>query len=163
MTLIQKGGLVRRRGRLVFQVSEKKHQGLMPRGLSAATRQGLVVGEAGGVVVFVSGEEAKEVAVGNGAEGFCAVAVIAETAAGEDGRTKLAVFGFQTFECGEGNAVSAVEMVEGFKELGFALMVVRLRVAAAALRLHQRIGAYSFVCSHGGLLTRRLWLGRVRC
>jgi len=137
-----------------------------------------VVGEAGGVVVFVSGEEAKEVAIGNGAEGFCAVAVVAETAAGEDGRTKLTVFGFQTFECGEGDAVSAVEMVEGFKQLGFALMVVGLGVAATALRsgvpgtrgfrvlglgLRRGMGAGNFVLSHGGLLIRQLWLGRVRC
>jgi hypothetical protein len=109
-------------------------------------------GEASGVVFFVSGEEAEQVAVGNGAKGFRAVTVVAEAGGGEDGRPNLTVFGFKTLERGEGDAVSAVDVVEGFQEFGFALVVVRLGVTAAARRLRRGIGAYSFMNSHGCLL-----------
>jgi hypothetical protein len=87
-------------------------------------------GKVGGVLVFVFGKDAKQVAVGNGTEGFRAVAVVAQASGGKDQRPKLTVFGFQAFERGEGDAVSAVEVLEGFKEFGFALMV-----GAAALGL----------------------------
>lgn len=97
--------------------------------------------ETRGELVFASGKEAQEVAVGNGAEGFGTVAVVAEAAGREDQRPSLAVFGFKAVERGEGNAVSAIEVVKGFKEFGFALMVVLLMVvlltgrAVAALAL----------------------------
>ena len=93
-------------------------------------------GESGCVVIFMGCKKAQQVAVGNGAKGFRAVAVVAEAAGGEDGGPKLAVFGFKTFERGEGDAVSAVEVMESFKEFGFALLV-----RAAARGLRRGIGA----------------------
>ncbi|HEX3093893.1 MAG TPA: hypothetical protein VHW72_14770 [Candidatus Angelobacter sp.] len=101
-------------------------------------------GESGCVVIFACCQEAKQVAVGNGAKGFRAVAVVAEAAGGEDCRTQLTVLGFKTFERGEGDAVSTVEVVESFKEFGFALLV--------GVKLRGRFGAYSFMSSHGCLL-----------
>ncbi len=74
-----------------------------------------------GVPVFVSGDEADQITVGNSTEGFGAVAVVAEAASGKDRRPKLAVFGFKAVERGEGDAVSAIEVLEGFKEFGFEL------------------------------------------
>jgi hypothetical protein len=133
--------------------------------------------EASGVAVFVSGEKAEQIAVGNGAENLRAIAVIAETAGGEDGRPLLAVFGFQALKRGEGDAVSAVEVVESVKELGFALMIGTLGCGAPGTRasgscrfcaiwdggargfrvlgcrLRGWIGACSFTNSHGGLLS----------
>jgi len=105
-------------------------------------------------VVFVSGEEAKEVAVGEGAQGFSAVAVVVQTGGREDGLS----FVLKAGEGGEGDAVSAVELAKVIKELGF-----EMRVGAAARRLHRGIGAYSFVCSHIACLPQVVWLGRVRC
>ena len=46
-----------------------------------------------------------------------------EKTGGKGARRMLAVFGFQFVERGQGNAVSAVEMAEGFKDIGFELMV----------------------------------------
>jgi len=63
-----------------------------------------------------------------------AVTVVAEAPGREDRRTKLAVFVFQAFERGEGNAVSAVDVVKGFKEFGFALMIGVTAVWALGLR-----------------------------
>jgi hypothetical protein len=51
-----------------------------------------VVGEAGGIEVFVSGEEAKEVAIGEGAKGLSAVRVVAQAGSGKDGRPREVVF-----------------------------------------------------------------------
>jgi hypothetical protein len=81
-------------------------------------------GEPRGDPVFASGKEAQQVAVGNGAEGFRAVAIFAQAAGGEDRRTDLAVFDFKAVERGEGDTVSAIEVVEGLKEFGFALMAL---------------------------------------
>jgi hypothetical protein len=92
------------------------------------------LGKTRGELVFASGKEAKQVAVGNGAEGFRAVAVVAEAAGGKDQRPSLAVFGLKAVERGEGDAVSAIEVVEGFKEFGFALMVVLLMVVLLTVR-----------------------------
>jgi hypothetical protein len=94
-----------------------------------------------GFVVFSSGKEAEQITVSDGAKGFCAIAVVAEAAGGEDWRRELTVFGFQPFERGEGDAVSAVDVVEGFQEFGFALMV-------RELGLRGWIGACSFTNSH---------------
>jgi hypothetical protein len=104
-------------------------------------------GVAGGVSVFASGKEAEQLAVGYGAESFGAVAIVAEAASGKDRRANLSVFGFQSVERGEGDAVSAIEVVEGFKEFGFAL-AVRARVR----ELRKNFRACSFTNSHGGLL-----------
>ena len=94
--------------------------------------------KASGFVVFPSGKEAEQITVNNSAKGFCAVAVVAEAADREDRGTELAVFGFQAFERGNGDAVSAVEVVQGFKEFGFALMGVRLGVTAFGLSVYLR-------------------------
>ena len=106
-----------------------------------------------GLVVFPSGKEAEQITVRDGAKGLRAVAVIAEAAGGEDRRPVLTVFGFKAFERGEGDAVSAVEVVKSFKEFGFALMV-RTAARGFGLRLRRRIGAYSFVGSHRCLSIR---------
>lgn len=101
-------------------------------------------GKTGSDLVFAPGKKTKQVAVGNGTEGFRAVAVVAKAAGGENQRPGLTVFGFQAFKRGESYAVSAIEMVEGFKELGFALMVRVTAVRVFGLR--RRIGAFTFVC-----------------
>jgi len=79
-----------------------------------------------GFVVFSSGKEAEQIAVRHGAKGFSAVAVVAEAASGEDWWPELTILGFQALERGEGDAVSAVDVVKSFEELGFALMVREL-------------------------------------
>ena len=76
-----------------------------------------------GLLLFASGEEAEQVAVGLGAESFRAVAVVMQKAGREGAPRMLAVFDFKAVERGQGNAVSAVEMAERFKEIGFQLMV----------------------------------------
>jgi hypothetical protein len=108
--------------------------------------------KAGGFVLFASSKEAQQVTVGYGTEGFCAVAVFAEAAGGKDRWPDLAVFGLKALERGEGNAVSAIEVVKGFKEFSFALMALRLELG---VWLRCRFGAYSFMNSHGCLLIRR--------
>jgi hypothetical protein len=65
-------------------------------------------------VVFSSGKEAEQITVSNSAKGFGAVAVVAEAADGEDRGAKLTVFGFQAFERGDRDAVSAVDVVKSF-------------------------------------------------
>jgi hypothetical protein len=97
--------------------------------------------------VFARGKDPKEVAVGNGTKGFRAVAIVTEAAGGEDQRPKLAVFGFQALERGESDAISAIEVVESFKEFGFALVVraARLRLG---VWLRCGFGAGTFRNSH---------------
>lgn len=63
-------------------------------------------GKTGGDMVFVSGKKTKQVAVGNGTERFCAVAVITKAASGKDQRPSLTVFGLKTVECGEGDPIT---------------------------------------------------------
>jgi hypothetical protein len=96
--------------------------------------------------VFTSGKEAKQVAVGNGAEGFRAVAVVAQAAGGKDQGPSLTIFDLKAVERREGNAISAIEMVKGFKEFGFALMALRLELR---VWLRCRFGAGTFGYSHG--------------
>ena len=89
---------------------------------------------------------------------------------------RIAIFGFKAVERGQGDAVSAIEMAKGFKDLGFELVVraaleLGLRVGApgepgfgllgSGLRLWN--GACSFTNSHRCLLVRQCWLGRARC
>jgi hypothetical protein len=100
-----------------------------------------------GFMLFASGEEAKKIAVGDGAERLRAVAVIGEEASGKNARDLQMVFGFKAVQGGQGNAVSAIEMAERFKELGFQLMV-RAGALGFGLRLRRWIGAYSFMNSH---------------
>jgi hypothetical protein len=103
-----------------------------------------------GFLFFASGDEAKEVTVGLSAESFRAVAVSMEKAGRKGARRMLAVFSFQSVECGQGNAVSAIEVAEGFKDFGFELVarVVARGFGLLGLRLRGRIGAYSFMNSH---------------
>src|SRR5690348_102738 len=100
----------------------------------------------------MSGDKAEQVAVGGGPKGFSAVTVIVETAGGKERRAfseLAAAVGFKTVfvlefvESSEGDAVSAVEVGKGVKELGF-----ELRVGA---KLRRRFGAYTFIDSHGCL------------
>jgi len=100
-----------------------------------------------GFVLFASGEEAKKVSVGEGAERFRAVAVIGEETSRKNARSVQTVFGFKAVQGRQGNAVSAVEMAERLKELGFQLMV-RAGALGFELRLRRWIGAYSFMNSH---------------
>jgi hypothetical protein len=76
-----------------------------------------------GFVVFPSGKETEQITVSDGAKSFGTVAVVAETAGGEDQGPELTIFGFQAFERGDGDAVSAVDVVKSFKEFGFTLVV----------------------------------------
>jgi hypothetical protein len=98
--------------------------------------------EALSIVGFTLGDLAKQVTVGLGTESFRTVAIIMEKASGEGARRVLAVFDFQTVECGQGNAVSAIETAKGFKDFGFELAV------RAWCRLRRWIGAGSFIGSH---------------
>jgi hypothetical protein len=112
--------------------------------------------EAGCVLVFVSSEEAKEVAVGEGAKGLGAVAVVLKETCREGSGRAHAIFDFKAVERGQGNAVSAIEVAEGFKEVGFELVVsaAALGFGARVLGswLRRRIGAGSFMNSHRCLL-----------
>ena len=76
-----------------------------------------------GVTFFVSGEEAEQIAIGQGAEGFGAVAIVAQAGGGKDGRS------LQTAERSEGGAISTVELAQVFEKFGF-----EMGVGAAALR-----------------------------
>jgi len=89
-------------------------------------------GEAFGFLFFARGDETEQIAVGLGAEGFRAVAVVMEKAASKGAPCALPVFDFQSVERGQGDAVSAIEVAQGFKDFGFELMVVRLGVTAMA-------------------------------
>ena len=100
-----------------------------------------------GFVLFASGEEAEEVSVGEGAERFRAVAVAGEEASGKNAGRLQMVSGLKAVQGGQGNTVSAIEMAERFKELGFQL-VVRAGALGFELRLRRWIGAYSFMNSH---------------
>ncbi len=112
------------------------------------------------ILVFVSGKNAEQVAVDKRAERLGAVAVIAQAGGGEDCRSFQMGLVLQLLKRGQGKPISAVQLVESLKKLGF-----ELSVRAAARRLRQGIGAYSFMNSHGlpDLLSGELRLGRVRC
>jgi hypothetical protein len=103
-----------------------------------------------GFVLFASGEETEQVAVGLGAESFRAVAVVMQKTGSEGATRMLAVSDFKTVERGQGNAVSAIEVAERLKEIGFQLMmrVVALGFGLLGLRLRRWIGACSFTNSH---------------
>jgi hypothetical protein len=126
-------------------------------------------GKASYVAVFARGKDAQEVAVSNGTKSFRAVAIVAEAAGGEDQRPKLAVFGIQALKRGESNAISAIEVVEGFKEFGFALVVrmtpvwvTPVRVFGLGVYLLCGFGAGNFRNSHGlpASIAGQLRLGR---
>ena len=89
--------------------------------------------------------------VGEGAEAFGAVAVVLEEAGGKDAASGEAVFGCEFVEGGEGYAVSAIEVAEGFKELGFHLVISAVLMRGFWLLgsgLRGRFGACSFMNSH---------------
>jgi hypothetical protein len=132
-----------------------------------------------GVALLSDGHQPQQVMVGLRPERFRAMAEIAQAVSGKDAsgliilqvrRASAAVFAFQFVQRGQGNPVSAVKVAENIKDLGFQLVAVSVRalglgipVWARGLRL--RIGAYSFINSHGlpDLLSGELRLGRVRC
>jgi hypothetical protein len=99
--------------------------------------------EAECVALFAAGQGRKQLMVGYGAELFCPVSQAAQRWMREDTL-------FQPGEVDQGDAVSAVEVVEDVKELGFVLLV---RAAVLGV-LHRRIGAFSFMNSHRCLLLR---------
>ena len=112
------------------------------------------------------GHQAEQIAVGLGLKGLCADVEFAQTGGGEDAqaifgaRTRfraVAVFDFKLVKRGQGNAVSAVEVAEDFKDLGFELVV--------GVKLREWIGVCSFMNSHGlpASIAGLLRLGRVRC
>jgi hypothetical protein len=103
-----------------------------------------------GFVLFASGEEPEQVAVGLGAESFGAVAVVMQKDGSEGAARVLAVSDFKAVERGQGNAVSTIEVAERLKEIGFQLMVRVVAVGFGLLGLWLRgwIGAYSFMNSH---------------
>ena len=112
-----------------------------------------------GIVVFSSGKEAEEITVSQGAKFFRAVAEVRQAVEGEDAWFLQTVQSLQAVKRSKGDAKATVQVPQGFKQLGFYLRVIylrasRLRVRAAALRLRQRIGAFSFVGSHRCLLYR---------
>ncbi len=78
--------------------------------------------EARCVLLFVSGEEAKKVAVGESAKRLGAVTVVTDAGGGEDVRLR------QIVERGKGDAVSAIDIAKSGKDLKFVM-----RVGAAAL------------------------------
>src|SRR5215467_11382366 len=70
-------------------ITDKTDSETGQRGGSAYLKDGAglkLLREAGGVLVFVPGEDAKEVAVDEGAKGLGAVAVVAQAGGGKDGR-----------------------------------------------------------------------------
>ena len=80
------------------------------------------MGEAGGVLLFVSGKMAEQVTVGEGAQRFRAVAIVAHAGGGKDFRLR------QLTKRRQGNAVSAIALAQGGKEILF-----EIDVGAAAL------------------------------
>jgi hypothetical protein len=104
--------------------------------------------ETRGVLVFVSGEEAKEVAVDEGAESFRAVGEVAQTGGRENYPLR------QAAESGEGDPVPAVELAQVVKEFGFELRLMGVALWLG-FGLRRGIGASSFMNSHGCLLCRR--------
>jgi hypothetical protein len=89
------------------------------------------------VALFVPGKQVEQVAVRQGAEGLRARSVRAQAVAGKDA-------GFlQAFESIQGDAIAPVQLMENVKHFRF-----ELGVRSKALRLRQRIGAYSFMNSH---------------
>jgi hypothetical protein len=77
----------------------------------------LRLGETGSDLVFASGKEAEQVAVGYGAESFGAVAVVAEAAGGKDRRADLAVFGFKAI-CRRASSFPSISGCRGHSGLG---------------------------------------------
>ena len=67
---------------------------------------------------FAAGQSFEQVVIGQSANFLRALAEALERWAGKDSAALL-----QAVERGEGNAVSAIEVVKGFKEFGFELMV----------------------------------------
>jgi hypothetical protein len=100
--------------------------------------------QARGFLSFAAGQGLKQIVIGQSAKLLRSLAKVEERWAGKDSG-----FLFQAIERGEGKAVSAIELVEGVKYLGFELVV---RAAALCcglgLKLRRGIGAYNFVNSH---------------
>ena len=130
-------------------------------------------GEAFGFLFFARGDETEQIAVGLGAEGFRAVAVVMEKTGGKGAPCALPVFDFEPVERSQGDAVSAIEVAQGFKDFGFELMVRTVAQGFGApgkpgfgllgFWLRRWIGAGSFISSHIYLPPQVVWLGRVRC
>ena len=95
------------------------------------------------VLFFVFGDQPEQVAVGLGAQHLGAAAIAVQKARGEDTRAvfALAGFGFKFVERGQGNAVSAVEVAENVKDLGFGLVLVGTRALGFAGCLGRGCGA----------------------
>ena len=98
----------------------------------------MLFGEAGCVLVFVSGDKAGQVAVGLGLKGFRTGAIVTQASGGKDaqavsGLQAISALGtgiylrtildFKFVERGKGDAESTVKVAKGFKDLGFELVV----------------------------------------
>jgi hypothetical protein len=104
--------------------------------------------KARGILVFPAGKKAEEITVCQGTEPFRAIAVVMEAFLRKDVCFVLTILSLQAIKSGQGNAKTPIKVAQGFKQMRFLLGVFLLLFRAAALRLRQRIGAFSFVGSH---------------
>src|SRR5262249_50138408 len=111
-----------------------------------------------GVLAFMSGQDLQQVAVSQRLQRLGLPPIVAQAGRRKDRRTGQPGFGLQPLQRGEGNPVSAIELVELVKKLGFKL-------GAGALQLRRGFGAGNFRNSHGlpASYAGELRLGRVRC
>ncbi|HZD96331.1 MAG TPA: hypothetical protein VE133_18860 [Candidatus Sulfotelmatobacter sp.] len=119
----------------------RPHRRMKPPGIAASGTIIRWIGGSGnvpGLLVFVCGHQPEQVAVGFSLQRFRPPAVFAQTDAGKDadavsgvravlrlgaGIGLWTILDFQLVERGQGNAVSAIEMAQNFKDLGFELVV----------------------------------------
>lgn len=103
--------------------------------------------EARGFLAFTSSQGFEQIVIGQSANFLRPLAKVLECGARKDSAALL-----QAIERGEGNSVSAIELVKEIKELGFVLVV--RAVALFCLGLRRRFGAYSVIRSHRCLSIR---------
>src|SRR5262245_48740020 len=108
-------------------------------------------GNVPGLLVFMCGHQPEQITVGLSLQCFGAGVEFTQTGGGKDAQGVTApplpapgpeaVFDFQFVERGQGNTVSAIEVAEDFKNLGFELVV--------GVMLRGWVGVCSFMNSHG--------------
>lgn len=123
-----------------------------------------VSAEASCFLAFAAGQGLKQVVIGQGTKFLRPLAEVVERRAGKDSAALL-----QAVERGEGNTVSAIELLEEIKELSFELAVRAAALCVLGLRLRgprharfSRVGAglrrgfgtYRFIRSHRCLSCR---------
>ena len=99
---------------------------------------------------LASGDHAEQVAVGLGAQDFYPAAIAMQKTCRERLRFVKAIFKLKPIKRGQGDAVSAIEVSQGFKDFGSELVVAGLwyRFGMLGRRLRGWIGACSFTNSH---------------